>query len=100
VRTARDNWNNFVHETISPLIVGGGTFNAAFSQVISTDPKYGVNREALGKRLGASVADIASQKFFENFVVASAFHEDPRYFRMGEGHSLSIVPATRSAARW
>lgn len=54
----------------------------------NTDPKYGVNRVAFGKRFGASVADIASQNSFGDFAVASAVHEDPRYFRMGEEHSL------------
>jgi len=66
----------------------GGAFNALFSQVTNTDPKYGVNREALGKRFGASLADIASENFFGDFVVASALHEDPRYHRKGEGFSL------------
>jgi hypothetical protein len=87
-RTTRDNWANFVHETASPLTLGGGTFNAAFSQVTNTDPKYGVNGTAFGKRFCASLADIASQNFFGDFVVASALHEDPRYFRKGEGYSL------------
>jgi hypothetical protein len=87
-RTTREYWTNFVHETVSPLTLGGGTFNAAFSQVTNTDPKYGVNGVAFGKRFGASIADIASQNFFGDFAVASAFHEDPRYFRKGEGYSL------------
>lgn len=43
---------------------------------------------ALGKRFGASLADIASQNFFGDFVVASALHEDPRYHRKGEGFSF------------
>jgi hypothetical protein len=88
MRTTREKWNHFVHETVSPLTFGGGTFNAAFSQVTNTDPKYGVNRVAFGERLGASIADIASQNFFGDFMVASALHEDPRYFRKGEGHPL------------
>lgn len=88
MRTRQEKWNNFVHETISPLTFGGGTFNAAFSQLTNTDPKYGTDSVAFGKRFGASIADIASQNFFGDFVVASALHEDPRYFRMGEGHSL------------
>jgi len=87
-RTTREYWANFVQETVSPLTLGGGAFNAAFSQVTNTDPKYGVNGAAFGKRFGASIADIASQNFFGDFVVASAFHEDPRYFRKGEGYSL------------
>jgi hypothetical protein len=88
MRTTREYWVNFVHETVSPLTLGAGAFNAAFSQVTNTDPKYGVNGAAFGKRFGASIADIASQNFFGDFAVASAFHEDPRYFRKGEGYSV------------
>lgn len=88
ITTTREKWDNFLHETASPLTLGGGTFNAIFSQATDTDPKYGVNSAALAERFGASLADIASQNFFGDFVVASAFHEDPRYFRKGPGHSL------------
>lgn len=88
LRTAREKWNNFAKETVGPLTWGGGAFNALFSDVTNTDPKYGVDRVALGKRFGASLADIASQNFFGDFVVASALHEDPRYHRKGEGFSF------------
>lgn len=88
LRTTRDNWNNFLRETASPLTFGGGSFNALFSQVTQTDPQYGRGGEAFAKRFGASVADIVTQNFFGDFVVASALHEDPRYHRKGEGHSI------------
>jgi hypothetical protein len=88
LRTTREKWDNFAKETVGPLTWGGGAFNALFSQVTNTDPKYGMNGAALGKRFGASLADIASQNFFGDFVVASALHEDPQYHRKGEGFSL------------
>jgi hypothetical protein len=88
VRTTQQKWDNFVQETFSVLTLAGGTFNAGFSQVTDTDPRYGVNGAAFAKRFGASIADIASQNFFGDFVVASAFHEDPRYFRLGRGHGF------------
>jgi hypothetical protein len=88
LQTTREKWDNFAKETVGPLTWGGGAFNALFSQVTNTDPKYGVNRVALGQRFGASLADIASENFFGDFVVASALHEDPQYHRKGEGFSL------------
>jgi hypothetical protein len=88
LRTTRKKWGNFATETVGPLTWGGGAFNALFSDLTTTDPKYGVDRVALGKRFGASLADIASQNFFGDFVVASALHEDPRYHRKGEGFSF------------
>jgi hypothetical protein len=86
--TTQEKWIYFVHETASPLTFGGGTFNAVFSQVTNTDPRYGVNRAAFAERFGASIGDIASQNFFGDFVVASAFHEDPRYFREGSEYGF------------
>jgi hypothetical protein len=83
-----EKWDYFVRETASPLTIGGGAFNATFSQMTNTDPKYGVNRIAFSERFGASVADITTQNFFGDFVMASALHEDPRYYRKGEGHSF------------
>lgn len=88
LKTTREKFKNFATETVGPLTWGGGAFNAVFSQVTETDPKYGTNRVALGKRFAASLADIASQNFFGDFVIASALHEDPRYHRKGEGFSL------------
>jgi len=84
----RDKWNNFVRETASPLTLGGGAFNATFSQLTKTDPQYGVGTAAYAERFAASLADIASQNFFGDFVVASVLHEDPRYFRKGPGHGF------------
>lgn len=88
LRTTRDRWNLFVHETVSPLSFGGAAFNAVFSQATDTDPRYGADAGAFAERFGASLADIASENFFGDFLVASAFREDPRYVRKGEGHSF------------
>lgn len=86
--TVPEKWNYFLRETASPLTFGGGSFNALFSQATHTDPQYGVNGTALAERFGASLADIATENFFGDFVTASVFHEDPRYFRLGEGHGF------------
>jgi hypothetical protein len=86
--TTRKKWNNSLHETASLLTLGGGTFNATFSQLTNTDPQYGTDGAAFGKRFAASFADIAAQNFFGDFLMASAFHEDPHYVRMGPGHSF------------
>lgn len=88
INTTHKRWDNFLHETAGPLTAGGGAFNAIFSQLTDSDPKYGTNGEAFAKRLGASYADIAAQNFFGDFLFASAFHEDPHYYRKGPGYSL------------
>jgi hypothetical protein len=81
-------WRNFVQETASPLTVGAGVFNGAVAHVTNTDPKYGTNGEAFAQRVGASTLNIATQNFFGDFVMASALHQDPRFFRKGPGYTM------------
>jgi hypothetical protein len=84
----REHWDLFAQETLSPLTGVGTIFSAAFSQLTNSDPRYGSNAPAFGQRIGAAAADIVTQNFFGDFVVASALHEDPRYVRLGEEYSL------------
>ncbi len=86
--TVADKWANFDHETIAPFTLAAGGFNAAVSQATRSAPLYGRHWSAYPKRFGASIGDIASQNFFADFLLASAFHEDPRYHRKGPSHRL------------
>lgn len=88
LHTVRDHWNLFISETLSPLSAAGTIFNASFSQVTHSDPRYGSNATAYAQRIGASAADIGTQNFFGDFLIASAFHEDPRYFRRGNQYGF------------
>jgi hypothetical protein len=81
-------WNNFVTETLSPLTAGASIFNGSLSHLTDSDPKYGKDKIAYAQRVGASGADIFTQNFFGDFLVASAFHEDPRYVRLGSEYSF------------
>jgi hypothetical protein len=56
------------------------------SQATNSDPKYGVGAGALRERIGASSADTATQNFFGDFMMASAFHENVIYARKGPGY--------------
>jgi hypothetical protein len=55
------------------------------------------------QRFGAAQADITGQNFFQDAVLASWFHEDPRYFRKGPAspvihriaYAMSRVAITR-----
>jgi hypothetical protein len=60
------------------------------SQITRSAPLYGRHPwpTAYPKRFGASIADIVSQNFWGDFVLASAFHEDTRYRRKGESQKL------------
>jgi len=84
-----EKWNHFEKETIAPLTLGAAAFNAGVSQATDSTPLYG--REffpSYPERFGSAVGDIVSQNFFEDFLLASAFHEDTRYIRRGPSHKM------------
>jgi hypothetical protein len=86
--SVREKWHFFLEETGNPLTPGAAAFNASISQMMNTDPRYGVDKGAFAQRFGASTADAVTQNLFEDFVFASAFHEDTRYTRMGPEHGF------------
>ena len=102
--TVKEKFRLFAKETFDPFVAMEATAGAAFSQTDNDDPKYGQGTAAYAQRFGAACADIASQNFFSDAVMASLLHEDPRYFRMGPefgfwrrvGHAVSHTIVTRT----
>jgi hypothetical protein len=81
-----EKWDLFFTETASPFTLAAAAFNATVSQMTRSAPLYGKHPwkdGAFPKRAGASLGDIVSQNFFGDFLLATAFHEDTRYVRMG-----------------
>jgi len=81
-------WDQFVQETFKGSTLLGGALSASWSQARNSNPRYGTGGGPLVQRFGAAEADLASQNFFSDFVVASALHEDPRYFRKGPRYGI------------
>jgi|HubBroStandDraft_6_1064221.scaffolds.fasta_scaffold156741_2 hypothetical protein len=69
-----------LHQTYSPYTFSSAVFDATWAQMWGAWPEYGGGMQGWGKRFGATLADVESRRFIQNFVLASAFHEDPRYF--------------------
>ncbi len=86
-----EKWNFFVSETLNPLLLVAVVPDATASQLTRSAPLYGKHpwkRGAFPKRFGATLGDDISQNFFADFVLASAFHEDTRYVRLGPSHKI------------
>jgi hypothetical protein len=83
-----DKFHKFLRQTYSPYTFLGVAFDAGFAQMTHDWPAYGMGMEGYGKRYGALLADREAQTFFSSFLFASTLHQDPRYFRMGEDHSV------------
>jgi hypothetical protein len=84
----RDKWQLFVTESVDPFAFFLAAAGAGISQWHNEDPKYGVGFHPFMQRFGAAQADLTSQNFFQDAVLASLFREDPRYFRKGPGSTV------------
>ena len=97
--TVGQKFTLFFKETADPFTIVSGAAGAAMSQAGNGDPKYGQGGGPYAERIGAAVADITTQNFFSDAVLASILHQDPRYFRRGPafpfwhrvGYSVSRV---------
>jgi hypothetical protein len=85
---ARDKWRLFVKESVNPFAFFSAAAGAGISQWRNEDPKYGVGFGPYMQRFGAAQADLTTQNFFQDAVLPSLFHEDPRYFRKGPGSTV------------
>lgn len=61
--------------TIAQALVAAG-----FSQAIDSASGYGQGADGYAKRFGADMARSASDNLFGTFLIASALHEDPRFY--------------------
>jgi hypothetical protein len=78
--SAREKFELFVDNSISADAIVGGAVGAAIGQANNSPTGYRQGWDAYGKRFGAEMARHASGEFFGTFVLASALHEDPRFF--------------------
>jgi len=84
----RDKWKLFVMETVDPYTFASSAAGAGLSQWHKGAPNYGVGTGPYLQRFGAAQADVTTQNFFSDAVLAPLLHEDPRYFREGPGRSV------------
>ncbi len=73
------------HAVFDPTAFIGAGFAAGIEQAQNTFPGYGQGAQGYGKRYGAAFADGAIGQTLSDGVLASLFHQDPRYFYRGTG---------------
>jgi len=97
-QTAGDKFILGVREAFSPFSMVAWVTSAGWSQLIDSAPHYGSNGEAFAQRLGAAAANGVSKEIFSDSIFAPAFHQDPRYYKLGKGHKFinrAIYAGTR-----
>lgn len=78
-----------VKSAVSPFSVAGWVGSAGWSHLTNGAPNYGTDSGAFGQRLGATAIRNTSQDFFSTSIMANVLHEDPRYYKLGRGHSVT-----------
>ncbi|GGG64095.1 hypothetical protein [Edaphobacter dinghuensis] len=98
VLTDKDKFLLGAKDSVSLYSMTGWVFSAGFSQLLNKTPNYGTDKGAYGQRLGAASIRNISEDIFGTSVMAPILREDPRYYRMGRGHSVTrraVYAATR-----
>lgn len=72
---------------VDPNDLTPALISAEWGGLVDSDPKYGTNAAAIGKRFGAAVVRQTSFRLFSDGLLPIAFHEDPRYYRLGRGYT-------------
>ncbi len=85
----------FVDNSVSLHGLAGAALGAGLSQAADQPPGFGQGGDAYAKRFGSSMARLASSNFFGTFLLASALHQDPRFFptknpTIGRGVKYSV----------
>jgi hypothetical protein len=77
------SWQNFklaANNSVSLSTIGSALIGSAYGQATNRPSGYHQGGEGYAKRFGADMARSASYNLFGNFLLASALHEDPRFF--------------------
>jgi hypothetical protein len=83
-------------EIARPITLIPALYSATYEQIFQTDPKYGNDSGAYGEKIGAALLRRATLRIYSDGIFASAFHQDPRYYRVASG---SIVHRSLLSAR-
>jgi hypothetical protein len=97
--SVKDKFAMGAKDSISPFSIASWFTSAGWAQLTNVAPNYGTDKGAFGERLGAAAIRDISEDFLSTAVMASAFHQDPRYYKMGRHHRIGrriIYAATRA----
>lgn len=78
-------------KTFDPSFPIESVMFAGFDQLTTYGPQYGSGGGPFAERIGYNAANLASSFFLTDALLPNMFHQDPRYFRKGEGTWKSRV---------
>ena len=104
--TSANKFGIYARGITDPYTIVSTAAQAGFDQAENNFSQYGQGAAGYGKRFGLDYSDIAVGGFFVTYAYPSLLHEDPRYFRKGEGgigkrlgHAIANTFVTRTDSR-
>lgn len=88
---SKDKFQLFVRGTLDPFPVFVYAVQAGIEQANDSHSGYGQGAAGYARRFGAALGDGTSARFFSTYAFPAILHQDPRYFRKGEGSGRSRV---------
>jgi len=89
--SAGEKFDIAAHDAFDPFSWVTSGIYAGVAQWQNQYPAYGQGAKGYAKRYGGAFADGAIGSFLSEAILPSILHEDPRYFRMGEGTKLHRI---------
>jgi hypothetical protein len=89
--TSKEKFHLFVSGTLDPFPFAVYAIQAGIEQANDSHSGYGQGAAGYARRFGAALGDGTSARFFSTYAFPSLLHQDPRYFRKGEGGGWSRV---------
>ena len=87
-------------DTIDPTAFLGAGIKAGTYQAFDWNPGFGQGASGFAKRFSASFGDGATGKMLGTYLLPSLLHQDPRYFRKGQGGTKSRLGYFAFFASW
>ena len=95
---AGDKFEMSITRQLTLGTLGASLLSSGYSHLADNRPHYGTDKAGFGERLGASTLRSTTQSIFNFGLYSSLFHDDPRYYVLGDQHPVKkrvIYAATR-----
>jgi hypothetical protein len=82
-REQLSSWQKFklaANNSVALSTIGAALIGASYGQAVNRPSGYHQGMDGYAKRFGSGMARSASSNLFGNFLLASALHQDPRFF--------------------
>ena len=98
--TSGQKFHMFVQTIKDPYSLLMPAVNAVILSSTGASSGFGSGFSGFAKRYGAAIGDSVSSNFFRLYAFPSLLHEDPRYFRAGQGSIGKRTLHTFTATVW